>query len=129
MLVMLDDEEFFPHLTEFYQKGLEKVKESPLWFIQYLLLISLSKACAGTSSHSESPPGQIFFERAMSMMPDFVGLHRQPNLAMQVLYLVALFLLTVDMKDAAYAYVRFHFSLKRILFPYNALCLLISMPR
>lgn len=105
MLVMLDEEEFFPHLQEFYENGLEKVNKSPLWFIQYLLLISLSKACAGTSSHCELPPGHIFFERAMSIMPDFVGLHRQPNLAMQILYLVALYLLTVDMKDAAYAYV------------------------
>lgn len=109
MIVLLDEEEFFPHLDEFYQNGLEKAKTSPLWFIQYLLLIALSKACAGTSNHADSPPGHVFFERAMSLMPDFVGLHRQPNLAMQILYLAALFLLTVDMKDAAYAYVRSHF--------------------
>jgi hypothetical protein len=105
MLVLLDEDEFFPRLTAFYRKGMDEVKESPLWFIQYLLLIALAKACLGTSSHSSSPPGSVFFERAMSLMPDFVGLHRQPNPAMQILYLTALFLVTVDMKDAAYAYV------------------------
>ncbi|KAJ5350603.1 hypothetical protein N7541_008330 [Penicillium brevicompactum] len=105
MLVLLDEDEFFPHLKAFYQNGIEEVKSSPLWFIQYLLLVSLAKACLGTSSHSGSPPGSAFFERAMSLMPDFVGLHLQPNLAMQILYLTALFLMTVDMKDAAYAYI------------------------
>ncbi|KAK1138533.1 hypothetical protein N8T08_002419 [Aspergillus melleus] len=105
MLVLLDEGEFFPRLTAFYRKGMDEVKESPLWFIQYLLLIALAKACLGTSSYSSSPPGSAFFERAMSLMPDFVGLHRQPNLAMQILYLTALFLMTVDMKDAAYAYI------------------------
>lgn len=105
MLVLFDKEEFFPRLDSFYQNGIEEVGASPLWFIQYLLLIALAKACLGTSSHSGSPPGSVFFERAMSLMPDFVGLHRQPSLAMQILYLTALFLMTVDMKDAAYAYV------------------------
>lgn len=105
MFVLFDEDEFFPQLTAFYQRGIQEVKDSPLWFIQYLLLISLATACLGTPGHSGSPPGSAFFKRAMSLMPDFVGLHRHPNLAMQILYLTALFLVKVDMKDAAYAYV------------------------
>lgn len=111
MLVLFDEDEFLPHLEAFYQKGIEEVKASPLWFIQYLLLISLAKVCIGTSTSSGSPPGSSFFQRAMSLMPAFVGLHRKPNLAMQILYLTALFLVTVDMKDAAYAYVGIYHGL------------------
>lgn len=111
MLALFDEDEFLPHLEAFYQKGIEEVKASPLWFIQYLLLISLAKVCIGTSTSSGSPPGSSFFQRAMSLMPAFVGLHRKPNLAMQILYLTALFLVTVDMKDAAYAYVGIYHGL------------------
>ncbi|KAE8141708.1 hypothetical protein BDV38DRAFT_237372 [Aspergillus pseudotamarii] len=106
MLFLFEEEKFLPHLHEFYQKGLEKAKSSPLWFIQYLLIIALAKRTTVTSRSSSSPPGFTFFERAMSLMPDWVGLHRRrPNLGMQILYLAGLYLVSVDMKDAAYAYV------------------------
>ncbi|KAE8401210.1 fungal-specific transcription factor domain-containing protein [Aspergillus pseudonomiae] len=106
MLFLFDEEKFLPHLHEFYQKGLEKARSSPLWFIQYLLIIALAKRTTTKSRSSSSPPGFVFFERAMSLMPDWVGLHRRrPNLGMQILYLAGLYLVSVDMKDAAYAYV------------------------
>lgn len=108
MLFLVDEEQFLPHLHEFYQKGLEKARSSPLWFIQYLLIIALAKRTTVTSRSSSSPPGFAFFERAMSLMPDWVGLHRRrPNLGMQILYLAGLYLVSVDMKDAACAYVGF----------------------
>ncbi|OGM44211.1 hypothetical protein ABOM_007690 [Aspergillus bombycis] len=105
MLFLFDEEKFLPHLHEFYQTGLEKARSSPLWFIQYLLIIALAKRTTAKSRSSSSPPGYVFFERAMSLMPDWVGLHRRPSLGMQILYLAGLYLVSVDMKDAAYAYV------------------------
>ncbi|KAF9888460.1 hypothetical protein FE257_008567 [Aspergillus nanangensis] len=105
MLFLVDEEEFVPHLHEFYDQGLDKAKSRPLWFIQYLLIIALGKALIASTRSFKSPPGVVFFERAMSIMPDFVGLHRHPNLGMQVLYLAGLYLVSVDMKDAAYAYI------------------------
>ncbi|KAE8380337.1 hypothetical protein BDV26DRAFT_140323 [Aspergillus bertholletiae] len=106
MLFLFDEEDFLPHLHEFYEKGVEKARSSPLWFIQYLLIVALAKRTTTTSRSSNSPPGSVFFERAMSLMPDWVGLHRRcPNLGMQILYLAGLYLVSVGMKDAAYAYV------------------------
>ncbi|KAI9043510.1 uncharacterized protein KD926_003661 [Aspergillus affinis] len=86
MLFLFDEDEFVPHLHELYERGIEKAKEIPL------------------GGH-RTPPGAAFFERAMSLMPDFLGLHRHPNLGMQVLYLTGFYLISVDMKDGAYAYI------------------------
>ncbi|KAE8151788.1 hypothetical protein BDV25DRAFT_128494 [Aspergillus avenaceus] len=105
MLFLYDEDEFLPHLHELYKKGLEKARNDPLWFIQYLLIMALAKLLHGTSKGSHSPPGSVFFERAMSLMPDFIGLNRKPSTGMQILYLAGLYLVSVDMKDAAYAYI------------------------
>ena len=105
MLFLFDEDQFLPHLRELYERGIEKVKSMPLWFVQYLLLIALAKALLAASRNPEFPAGSVFFERAMSLMPDSVGLHQRPNLEMRVLYLAGLYLLSVDMKDAAYPYV------------------------
>lgn len=105
MLLLVEEEAFLPHLHEFYEEGLEKAKAEPLWFVQYLLVIALAKAFLATPANPKSPPGATFFQRAMSLMPDFLGLHRQPNLGIQILLLAGLYLVSVDMKDAAYAYV------------------------
>lgn len=106
MLFLVDEEEFMPHLQDFYEKGAEEAKKNPVWFVQYLLIVALAKALLGASRGPNSPPGCDFFERAMALMPEFVGLHRSVNLAMQVLCLVGLYLVSVDMKDAAFSYVR-----------------------
>ncbi|PYI33795.1 hypothetical protein BP00DRAFT_338025, partial [Aspergillus indologenus CBS 114.80] len=105
MLYLVDEDEFIPHLHEFYDRGLEKAKAQPLWFIQYLLIIALAKAFLTTPRNPKLPPGSAFFTRAMSLVPDFIGLNRQPNRGMQILYLIGLYLVSVDMKDAAYVYV------------------------
>lgn len=105
MLYLVDEDEFIPHLHEFYDRGLEKAKTQPLWFIQYLLIIALAKAFLTTPRNPKLPPGSAFFTRAMSLVPDFIGLNRQPNRGMQILYLIGLYLVSVDMKDAAYVYV------------------------
>ncbi|OJK03572.1 hypothetical protein ASPACDRAFT_39190 [Aspergillus aculeatus ATCC 16872] len=44
MLYLVDEDEFIPHLHEFYDRGLEKARTQPPWFIQYLLIIALAKA-------------------------------------------------------------------------------------
>ncbi|PLB44396.1 hypothetical protein P170DRAFT_513596, partial [Aspergillus steynii IBT 23096] len=105
MLFLYDEDEFIPHLHELYEKGVEKAKAMPLWFVQYLLIIAVAKALLAASRGPRSPPGAAFFERAMSLMPDFVEIHRHPNLGMQVSYLAGFYLISVDMKDAAYAYI------------------------
>ena len=105
ILFLVDEDTFIPDLHEFYEKGIEKAKSARLWFIQYLLVITLEKAFLAPSKAPGVPLGSTFFERAMSTMPDFTALHQIPNLGMQVSYLISLYLMSVDMKDSAYAYV------------------------
>lgn len=100
-----DDEEFTRNLYEFHQLGLEKINSSRLWFVQFLLIVALGKAMVITVKDPTTAPGSLWFQRAMSLMPDFVRLQRESALAIQVLCLVALYLVSVDMKEAAYGYV------------------------
>ncbi|RDH26966.1 hypothetical protein BDQ94DRAFT_164039 [Aspergillus welwitschiae] len=105
MLFLVDEQEFMPRLHEFYEKGIETAKRNLLWFVQYLLIVALAKGLLAVSKSPGTPPGSPFFERAMSLMPEFVPLQRHPNLAMQVLILTCLYLVLVDMKGAAYSYI------------------------
>ncbi|OQU99952.1 Fungal Zn2-Cys6 binuclear cluster domain-containing protein [Cladophialophora immunda] len=100
-----DEEDFTRNLYEFHERGLDKVQSSKLWFIEFLLVIALGKAVVIVVKDPTTAPGSIWFQRAMSIMPDFVGLQREPNLAIQVLCLVALYLISVDWKEAAYGYI------------------------
>ncbi|KIX00026.1 uncharacterized protein Z518_10953 [Rhinocladiella mackenziei CBS 650.93] len=100
-----DDEEFTRNLYEFHQLGLEKINSSRLWFVQFLLIVALGKAMVITVKDPTTAPGSLWFQRAMSLMPDFVRLQRESALAIQVLCLVALYLVSVDMKEAAYGYI------------------------
>ncbi|EXJ84623.1 hypothetical protein A1O3_05293 [Capronia epimyces CBS 606.96] len=100
-----DEEEFTRHLYEFHEQGTAKIQTSRLWFVQFLLIVALGKAVVVVVKDPTTAPGSAWFQRAMSILPDFVRLLREPNLAVQVLCLVALYLVSIDMKEAAYGYV------------------------
>lgn len=100
-----DEAEFTHNLYEFHQQGLAKLQSSRLWFVQFLLIVALGKAMVVVVRDPQTAPGSLWFQRAMSILPDFIGLLREPTLAIQVLCLVSLYLVSVDMKEAAYGYV------------------------
>ncbi|KIW67935.1 hypothetical protein PV04_03914 [Phialophora macrospora] len=105
MLRPFDEEEFTRNLYEFHEQGAAKIQSSRLWFVQFLLIIALGKAMIVVVKDTSTAPGSAWFQRAMCLMPDFVRLLREPNLAIQVLCLVALYLVSIDMKEAAYGYI------------------------
>ncbi|KAF3019855.1 hypothetical protein E8E14_013454 [Neopestalotiopsis sp. 37M] len=111
LLRLFDEEEFVKNLHEFHQLGLSKVQSSRLWFVQYLLLVALSKGFISTLRIPGTPPGSVYFQKAMSIMPDYVSLSRQPILAIEVLCMVAVYLMSVDMQNAAYGYIHQALSL------------------
>lgn len=105
LLRLFDEEEFLRNMHEFYMDGPAKVNSSRLWFVQYLLVIALGKGFSVTVRVQGTPPGSVYFQRAMGIMPDFVTLTREPFLAIEVLCMAAVYLMSVDMKNAAYGYV------------------------
>ncbi|EXJ81855.1 hypothetical protein A1O1_07920 [Capronia coronata CBS 617.96] len=105
MLRPFDAEEFTRNLYEFSEQGVAKIESSRLWFVQFLLIVALGKAMLVVLKDPSTPPGSAWFQRAMSIMPDSVRLLREPTLAIQVLCLVTLFLMSIDMKEAAYGYI------------------------
>lgn len=105
LLRLFDEEEFVGSLHEFHRFGLSKLQSSRLWFVQFLLLVALSKGFISTLRIPGTPPGSEYFQKAMSIMPDYVSLTREPILAIEVLCMIAVYLMSVDMQNAAYGYV------------------------
>ncbi|ETS74126.1 hypothetical protein PFICI_13992 [Pestalotiopsis fici W106-1] len=114
LLRLFDEDDFVKNLHEFHQLGLSKARSSRLWFAQYLLLVALSKGFISTLRIPGTPPGSVYFQKAMSIMPDYVSLTREPLLAIEVLCMVAVYLMSVDMQNAAYGYIHQALSLSII---------------
>jgi proline utilization trans-activator len=102
---MFDEASFMPHLHEFYNNPVVKIKESRLWFIQYLLIIAFGKAFLVQDGPSKLPPGFTYFARAMNAMPGMVVLFEDPVLSVEILCSVSLYLQSADNRNSAYVYV------------------------
>lgn len=104
---LFDEEEFLHNLHEFYADAATKVQESPLWYVQFLLVLAFGEAFLTPIRNTHIAPGWgKYFTRAMSLMPDISALWPEPILAIEVLTMIALYLHSVDLRDTAYCYVR-----------------------
>lgn len=103
----------FPgHLRAFPQNPLETAQTQQLWFIEYLLILAFGKAFMSPSNQSApGPPGSEYAGRAMALLPDAAQLHDEHMVAIEVVSLVALYFHSIDMRMAAYQYVRALFQL------------------
>jgi proline utilization trans-activator len=110
---LLDESTFLSNLDEFYGNNpaaAEKASESRLWFVQFLLILTLGKALLSQSKSAGGPPGAKLFKRAMSLMPDHGYLWRDGLMAIDVLALAGLYLYCIDHRESAHVYVRGFFS-------------------
>lgn len=105
---LLDEPQFTQNLREFYQDAAEKVTQSGLWFMQFMLVLAFGKSLVPQSQSGKgtSPPGANFFQRAMAILPNCTQLWKDPFLAIEVLVLISLYLYSIDKKESAYLYVR-----------------------
>ncbi|KAK1535792.1 hypothetical protein CPAR01_09334 [Colletotrichum paranaense] len=81
---LIDETNFVKNLEEFYY-GLasKKAAESPLWFVQFLLVLSFGQAFLSRSKDSKEPPGAKFFVRAMALLPEPNALWKDSLLAIE----------------------------------------------
>lgn len=101
-----DEDSFTQHLHEFYHtNSLQKATENRLWFVHFLLVLAFGHAFLLRTRSTRDPPGSKFFVRAMSLLPDHTMLWTDGILAVEVLALAALYLYSIDHREAAHVYV------------------------
>ncbi|OJJ94763.1 hypothetical protein ASPACDRAFT_127913 [Aspergillus aculeatus ATCC 16872] len=106
MYRLFDEDAFLRHLHEFYKNAAEKVQESRLWYVQFLVILAFGEAfLAPVRTVSNTASWTKYFSRAMSLLPDITGLWQDPTLAIETLALIALYFYSVDMRDTAYCYI------------------------
>ncbi|KXH40273.1 hypothetical protein CSIM01_06450 [Colletotrichum simmondsii] len=103
---LIDETNFVKNLEEFYY-GLasKKAAESPLWFVQFLLVLSFGQAFLSRSKDSKEPPGAKFFVRAMALLPEPNALWKDSLLAIEVLALAGLYLYSIYQRESAQLYI------------------------
>lgn len=99
---LFDEDVFMKRFHRFHKNRAEHIREEPLWFVHYLLVLALGKAFVVQSTKSRRPPGSDFFVQAMKLMPDFNFFECDIIDEMQVLCCAALYLQCVDRIQEAY---------------------------
>lgn len=103
---LFDDEAFAGQLQDFYAgDSTKKAHASPLWFVQFLLVLAFGNAFLGRPAKDGAPPGYQFFVRAISLMSDFAFLWKDSLLAIEVSALAGLYLYALDHRDSGHVYV------------------------
>ncbi|KAL2809371.1 hypothetical protein BJX63DRAFT_435240 [Aspergillus granulosus] len=106
LFYIIDKAAFIRSLEEFYTNPEEQVHSMRLWFAQYLLLIAFGKAFHAHNRPPNTPPdGYCYAARAMALMPDMSGMHKNPLQCIQALTLAAIYFQSVDMRVAAFQHI------------------------
>lgn len=103
---VFEEELFLPCLRKFYANPMAYATSSPLWYLQYLLVMALGKAFLAQpdSNGDGTPPGSELFLRALSRLPDPSGMNHDPLLSMEILCLLSIYLQALGRRLDAYAY-------------------------
>ncbi|XPS72374.1 hypothetical protein M3J09_004539 [Ascochyta lentis] len=103
MMHLFEEEEFMFNLHAFYTStGDKAVWKESLWYIHFLLIIAFGKTFVQQKNHSPRPPGADFFIYALQLLPDTNKLCRDPIVATEVLCCIALYLQSLDSRNAAH---------------------------
>lgn len=78
------------------------------WLIQMLIVLGLGKSVASREPGPSGPSGRDYFVRAVQAFPNMHFMYEDPILSIEILCASALFLQMMDMRLAAYGYVRLH---------------------
>ncbi|KAF3046110.1 hypothetical protein E8E12_011155 [Didymella heteroderae] len=103
MMHLFEEEEFMSNLHTFYSStGDKTVWKESLWYIHFLIIIAFGKTFVQQKHHSLRPPGADFFIHALQLLPDTNRLCRDPIVATEVLCCIALYLQSLDSRNAAH---------------------------
>ncbi|CAK7231773.1 hypothetical protein SBRCBS47491_008043 [Sporothrix bragantina] len=109
LFAVVDEAAFLARFEAFQQAPLATATAHRLWFVEYLLVLAFGMAYTSPTtlvSGSVGPPGCDLAARALSLLPDvaFLQDERPAMQALEVFFLAALYLKSVDMRSPAYQY-------------------------
>ena len=104
----LEDENFVNHIADlYYGDTRRKAAEDRGWYAQFLITLAFGTAFVSQSRRNPTePPGKRFFVRGMSLLPHVNQIWRQSLQAIETYALAALYLYSVDNREAAVLTVR-----------------------
>ncbi|KAL4948001.1 hypothetical protein BDW69DRAFT_102889 [Aspergillus filifer] len=102
---LFDEGTFMGGLYAFYEDPIQRMTTDVLWYIHYLVIVSLGKALVVQRNRDTRPPGCEFFTRALQLLPDSTHLARDPVIATEILCCMALYLQSLDFRNSAHNYI------------------------
>lgn len=102
MFHLFDAKTFMPQLYWFYEDPANRIGDSGLWFIHFMVLVALGKALSGSKNIGNVPPGADLFAKAFMMLPDYCFLWKEPYTASEILCSIALYLQSIDWRTSAH---------------------------
>lgn len=107
MYYLFDKTEFLEKFRDFSKnRDTEAPASTDPWLIQMLIALGLGKSLASREPGPSGPSGHVYFARAVQAIPSIYFLYEEPILSIEILCASALFLQMMDMRRAAYGYVR-----------------------
>jgi proline utilization trans-activator len=104
---LFDKKAFLARMRQFYASSTPGGQErTDLWHIQMLVVFAFGYSILARESGPSGPTGAIYISRAIDAMPDNFRLCQEPVIAIEILCMMALFMQAMDMRLAAYQYVR-----------------------
>lgn len=104
---LYDKAVFFSKLRQFYiDRAAGKDRSRELWPIQMLVVFAFGKSILAREAGPSGPAGALYFARAVEALPDSHRLYSEPILSIEILCMFALLMQAMDMRFAAYEYVR-----------------------
>lgn len=106
---LFDDTDFHQRLQQFYAEPDRNVarEKAGLWYIHFLLILAFGKIFVMKKPVGRRPCGAEFFLKAMQILPPAHALCHDPVVATEMLCCIALYLQSVDHRNAAHIFVRF----------------------
>lgn len=102
---LFDEESFMEGLYAYHDNAGQQMSVSPLWYIQYLLLIAFGKAFTVQRNDGNTPVGCEFFVKALQLLPDMTDLFRNPIISTEILCCIALYFQALEFRSSAYGFV------------------------
>lgn len=105
---LFDDNDFHQRLHQFYAEPDRLIarEKAGLWYIHFLLILAFGKIFVMKKPFGKRPCGAEFFLKAMQILPPPHILHHDPVVSTEMLCCIALYLQSVDHRNAAHLFVR-----------------------
>jgi proline utilization trans-activator len=107
LFYLFDDTSFTAGLDQFYRDPVMFAGSDMIWFAHFLVLMALGKSLDPHSIYKSGSDGQVsvYFTRALQMLPDMTYLCGQNMTSTELLCSIAIYLQSVDHRQAAMLYV------------------------